>query len=178
MKVAFYVRVATRAQVEDGESLAKQVSELTAWADQEGHEVVQTYRDLGASGNDVCRPELCRLMADAASSDHPFDAVAVTSLSKFFRDVYNAVHYEKQLQRVKVKLVSISQPSADDKASQMVRTVLASFDEYRSGGGRTVRRSMTSETAAQAIGRKAKSRNTRGWAHIENSGQPNKDASS
>ena len=178
MKVAFYVRVASPIEVEDGSSLARQVSELTAWANREGHQIVQTYQDLGASGNDARRPELCRMMADATSPERPFDAVAVTSLSKFFRDPFSLINYEKRLRRVRVKLVSIT-PPRDDEAGQLIRQILASFDDYVSRGrSRSVRRAVPSGSAAEAIHRDAVWRSTQGGARNEDLAQPKKESSS
>ncbi len=149
MKVALYVRVSTGRQAEEGVSIDGQVNQLTAWAQREGHEIVEVYRELGVSGTDDRRPELRRMMADATSPDHPFDAVAVFSLSRFFRDAFALADHERQLRRAKVKLISMTQQTSEDEGGQMVRQILASFDEYQSReNGKNVRRSMV-ENAQQ-----------------------------
>jgi site-specific DNA recombinase len=151
MKVVFYVRVSTGRQAEEGVSLDGQVNQLTAWAQREGHEVVEIYRELGVSATDDRRPELQRMMADALQPDHPIDAVAVFSLSRFFRNAYELAGYEKRLRRAKVKLISITQQTGEDEAGQMLRNMLANFDEYQSKeNGKNVRRSMV-ENAQQGF---------------------------
>jgi site-specific DNA recombinase len=132
MKLALYVRVSTGRQADEGVSIDGQVNQLTGWAQREGHEIVEVYRELGVSATDDRRPEFRRMMADATSLERPFDAVVVFSLSRFFRDSFGLATYEKQLRRAKVKLISITQQTGEDEAGQMVRQVLASFDEYQS----------------------------------------------
>ena len=52
MKLALYVRVNTVQQSDEGVSIECQVKQLAAWAEREGHEVIEVYSELGASGTD------------------------------------------------------------------------------------------------------------------------------
>ena len=143
MKVALDVRVSTGRQVEEGVSLDGQVNQMTAWAEREGHEIVVTYHELGITATDDRRPEFRRMIADAVSPEHPFDAIVVFALSRFYRESFGLASYERQLRRAKVKLISITQMTSEDEAGQMVRQILSSFDEYQSKeNGKNVRRSM------------------------------------
>ncbi|MDE2396997.1 MAG: recombinase family protein, partial [Burkholderiales bacterium] len=51
-KLAIYVRANTAQQSEDGVSIESQVNRLAAWAQREGHEVVEVYSELASSGTD------------------------------------------------------------------------------------------------------------------------------
>lgn len=151
MRVAIYVRVSTGRQADEGVSIDGQITQLNNWANRESHEIVETYRELGQSATDDRRPEFRRMMADATSPDHPFDAVAVFSLSRFFREAFGLALNERHLKRAKVRLISITQPTGEDEAGQLVRQVLSSFDEYQSKeNGKNVRRSMA-ENARQGF---------------------------
>ncbi|MBQ0942286.1 recombinase family protein [Ideonella sp. 4Y16] len=151
MLVAFYVRVSTGRQAEEGVSLDGQVDQMQAWAASGGHQVVETYIDAGLTATDDRRPEFRRMIADATSAAHPFEAIVVFSQSRFYRDAIAFGMYERQLRRHNVKLISITQPTADDEAGQMVRQILSSFDEYTSReNGKNVRRSMV-ENARQGF---------------------------
>ncbi len=44
MKLALYVRVSTLRQSDEGVSIDGQLNQLTAWAEREGHEVIEVYR--------------------------------------------------------------------------------------------------------------------------------------
>lgn len=52
MKLALYVRANTVQQSEEGVSIESQVNRLAAWAQREGHEVVEVYSELAGSGSD------------------------------------------------------------------------------------------------------------------------------
>lgn len=143
MRIALYARVSTGRQVEEGVSIEAQIHQMSAWAEANGHEIIETYCDRGLSATDDRRPELRRMMADATSHEHPFDAVVVFTLSRFFRDTIAFGMHEIQLKHAKVKLISISQPTGEDEAGKMVRQILNSFDEYQSReNGKQVRKSM------------------------------------
>jgi site-specific DNA recombinase len=58
--------------------------------------------------------------------------VVVHSYSRFFRDAFQLEFYLRRLQKHGVKVVSITQETGDDPMSQLVRKILALFDEYQS----------------------------------------------
>ncbi len=151
MRLALYVRVSTDRQVEEGVSLDGQICQLKAWADREGHLIIETYQEQGASATDDRRPQFQKMIADAVCPDHPYDAIAVFSLSRFFRDAYALADYERRLRRAHVRLISITQQTGDDESGQLVRGILTYFDEYQSKeNGKNVRRSMV-ENAKQGF---------------------------
>lgn len=149
MRIALYVRVSTGKQVVEGVSIDGQVNRLSAWASQEQHEVIEIYKEEGMSATDDRRPEFQRMIEDALSVEHPYEAIAVFSLSRFFRDAIQLGTYVRQLNKAKVKLISITQQTSEDEAGEMMRQLLSSFDEYQSKeNGKNVRRSMV-ENAQQ-----------------------------
>ncbi|MGQ0622285.1 MAG: recombinase family protein [Panacagrimonas sp.] len=93
MKIAMYVRVSTGRQAEEGMSIDGQVTQISGWAQSEGHEIVTIYREMGASATDDRRTEFRRMMEEACSPEHPYDAVVVFSLSRFYRDSYGLAHH-------------------------------------------------------------------------------------
>jgi len=143
MQIAIYARVSTERQAEEGVSLSGQVQQIENWAKSQEHIIVETYIEKGASATDDRRQVFQRMIQDATSPEHPFDAVVVFSLSRFFRDSIELGVYERKLTRHKVKLISITQPTSDDDAGAMVRQIIASFDEYSSKeNGKNVRFNM------------------------------------
>ena len=62
----------------------------------------------------------------------PFDAILVHSRSRFFRDLFQFLHYERVLKKVGVKIVSITQQTGDDAAGEMASKLFSLFDEYQS----------------------------------------------
>lgn len=143
MQVAIYVRVSTGRQAEEGVSLDAQIKQMQAWCEANGHTIVETFLEKGISATDDRRPEFQRMIQDATGPDHPFDAILVFALSRFFRDAIELGLYERKLMRHKVQLISTTQPTGEDEAGKMVRQIIAAFDEYSSReNGKFVRRSM------------------------------------
>lgn len=132
MKIAMYVRINTSRPAEESKkaSLDDQIAQINTWAQREGHEVCSIYRDIGSASTDDLRTDFRRMMADACSLEHPYEAVVVTSFSRFYRDTYGLVHHEMKLRRARVSLISITQPIGEEEAGQLVRQVLSSFYEY------------------------------------------------
>ncbi len=72
-------------------------------------------------------------MIDAATAKPPtFDVIVVHSFSRFFRDQFQLEFYVRRLAKNGVRLVSITQELGDDPMSNMIRQIMALFDEYQS----------------------------------------------
>src|SRR5499427_1548769 len=72
-------------------------------------------------------------MIDAATTKPPaFDTIVVHSFSRFFRDQFQLEFYVRRLAKNGVRLVSITQELGDDPMSNMIRQIMALFDEYQS----------------------------------------------
>ncbi len=132
MIVALYARVSTAKQAEKDLSIPDQLRQMREWCARQGHGVAVEYVEPGASATDDRRPEFQQMIAEATSPARPFEAIVVHSQSRFFRDLYGFLHYEKRLTRAGVRLISITQPTAEDASGQLVRQVLSVFDQYQS----------------------------------------------
>jgi site-specific DNA recombinase len=132
MLVALYVRVSTTRQAENDLSIPDQLRQLQEWCAHHGHSIVQEYVEPGASATDDRRPVFQQMIADSALAPAPFQAILVHSLSRFFRDSVAFGSYERKLKKRGIRIISISQQTADDAAGDLVRQVISSFDEYQS----------------------------------------------
>src|ERR1700732_2576164 len=104
----------------------------TGYCTSHGWEIVGEYVEPGASATDDRRPEFQR-MIDAATVKPPaFDVILVHSFSRFFRDQFQLEFYVRRLAKNGVRLVSITQELGDDPMSNMIRQIMALFDEYQS----------------------------------------------
>ena len=71
-------------------------------------------------------------MIDAATTKPPpFSVILVHSFSRFFRDQFQLEFYVRRLAKNGVRLVSITQELGDDPMSNMIRQIMALFDEDR-----------------------------------------------
>jgi site-specific DNA recombinase len=72
-------------------------------------------------------------MIDAAATKPPaFEVILVHNFSRFFRDQFQLEFYVRRLATAGVRLVSITREFGDDPMSNMIRQIMALFDEYRS----------------------------------------------
>ncbi len=132
MHVAIYARVSTTRQADNDLSIPDQLRQLHEWAKVNSHLVVQEYVEPGASATDDKRPVFQQMIQDALLKPPAFEAIIIHSLSRFFRDGIEFGVYERKLLKNKVKIISITQPTSDDSAGEMMRRIINMFDEHQS----------------------------------------------
>jgi hypothetical protein len=93
---------------------------------------VADYVEPGVSATDDRRPEFQRMIEAATTKPPAFDMIVVHSFSRFFRDQFQLEFYVRRLAKNGVRLVSITQELGDDPMSNMIRQIMALFDEYQS----------------------------------------------
>jgi len=132
VRAALYLRVSTGRQAESDLSIPDQRRQAKAYCVSRGWEIITDYVEPGQSATDDRRPEFQR-MIDAATTKPPaFDVILVHSFSRFFRDQFQLEFYVRRLAKAGVRLVSITQELGDDPMSNMIRQIMALFDEYQS----------------------------------------------
>jgi len=132
MRAALYLRVSTARQAEHDVSIPDQKRQGEAYCEARGYQLVETYVEPGASATNDRRPEFQRTIEAGTSKPAPFDVVVVHSFSRFFRDAFDMEFYVRRLAKNGVKLLSITQEIGDDPVHQMMRQIMALFDEYQS----------------------------------------------
>ena len=132
MQVALYARVSTTRQAENDLSIPDQLRQMREWAKANGHLVVQEFVEPGASATDDKRPVFQQMINDALMKPPAFETIIIHSLSRFFRDGIEFGVYERKLAKNKVKVISITQPTSDDAAGEMMRRIICMFDEHQS----------------------------------------------
>ena len=126
LRAAIYARVSTTDQ-----TCEMQVRELCEYAARRGWQVTGEYVDTGWSGAKASRPELDRLMKDAAL--RRFDAVLVYKLDRFGRSVRNCLDGIAALGAHGVRFLAVSQSIDTDRANPTARLllhILASVAEF------------------------------------------------
>ena len=128
MTAVIYARYSSDNQRE--ESIEGQIRECTAYAEKNGITVVKHYIDRALSAKTDNRPDFQQMIKD--SEKRLFDIVLVWKLDRFARNRYDLAHYEYQLERNHVKLVSATEPISDSPAGIMVKSMLTGMAEYYS----------------------------------------------
>ena len=102
------------------------------WCAANGHAVAMEYIEAGASATDDRRPVFQQMIADATADSEPYEAVIIHSRSRFFRDMFEFLNYERMLKRACCKIISITQITSNDPAGEMAAKIFSLFDEYQS----------------------------------------------
>ena len=131
-KAALYLRVSTGRQAENDLSIPDQQRQGANYCAAKGWEVVAEFVEPGASATDDRRPEFQKMMDAGLARPAAFDFIVVHSFSRFFRDQFQLEFYVRKLAKAGVRLVSITQDLGDDPMSNMIRQIMALFDEYQS----------------------------------------------
>ena len=107
MRAVGYGRASTTEQVEEGHSLDAQEHAIVEFCRARGWTLVEIYVDPGLSGALIDRPELQRLLQDAARGK--FDVLVVHAIDRFYRDLQGLLSAFKQLQDLGVSFISITE---------------------------------------------------------------------
>jgi DNA invertase Pin-like site-specific DNA recombinase len=125
IKVALYARVSTSDKGQDPEM---QLRELREHCSRRGWTIVGEYVDVGVSGSKISRPQLDRMMADAAMGS--FTAVAVWKFDRFARSVTHLLRALDTFAALKIDFVSLTEGIDTSTAiGRMVFTILGSVGE-------------------------------------------------
>ena len=128
MTAVIYARYSSDSQREA--SIEGQLRDCKDYAEKNGITVVGTYIDRALSAKTDNRPDFQQMIKD--SEKRLFDIVLVWKLDRFARNRYDSAHYEYQLERNHVKLVSATEPISDSPAGIMVKSMLTGMAEYYS----------------------------------------------
>jgi site-specific DNA recombinase len=132
-QVALYVRVSTREQAEEGQSIEAQLAALRAYCTQRGLEIGATYIDAGESARSDQRPEFQRMIAEAKEKGRPWDTILVHKLDRFARSTEDAIIYKALLRRdLGIQLISISEPFDDSPAGRLTEHIFDAIAEFYS----------------------------------------------
>src|ERR1700682_3556643 len=102
MKIAVYARVST---LNKGQDVDMQLIDMRKSIESKGWNLFKEYVDRGVSGSKSSRPQLDKLMRDAA--DKKFDAVLVWKLDRFGRSVRHLVNAIAELESFGVAFISL-----------------------------------------------------------------------
>src|SRR6266487_3234418 len=132
VRAALYLRVSTGRQADNDISIPDQSRQAKGYCASRGWEIAADYVEPGASATDDRRPEFQRMIDAATTKPAAFDVIVVHSFSRFFRDQFQLEFCVRRLAKAGVRLVSITQELGDDPMSNMIRQIMALFDEYQS----------------------------------------------
>jgi site-specific DNA recombinase len=150
-RVALYLRVSTGRQAAGEVSIPSQRALTQRYCEARGWVVTEEFVEPGASATDDRRPVFQRMLEQAREPDRRFDVILVHSFSRFYRNGAEMELTIRGLRKLGVEVMSVTQPSGDDPAQEMMRQIIGIFDEYTSReNGKNVTRAMR-ESARQGF---------------------------
>ena len=125
MRTALYARVSTS---DKGQDPQMQLRELREYCQRRGWDIAGEYIDVGVSGSKDSRPELNRLMLDAAK--RKFDAVVVWRFDRFARSVSHLLRALETFRSLGIEFVSYTEAiDTSTPVGKMTFTVLGAVAE-------------------------------------------------
>lgn len=134
MRVVLYARVSTVRQAEKDLSIPDQIRQLEEYCQKGKHDIIQIYREEGASGTDDDRPKFQEMVWDIESKRIEVDAILVLTTSRFFRDAIQSGIWKRRLKRAGVRVIAISQDIGDSSTptANLLETIFAAIDQHES----------------------------------------------
>lgn len=128
-RVAIYIRVSTKKQVEEGYSLEAQQDRLIKLCETNGYIVYKVYADEGKSGKDTNRPAFQDMMKDMRNKE--FDKILVMKLDRISRSVIDLELMIKEMQKYNVEFESASEKiDTSTSFGMMFIRLLAIFAQF------------------------------------------------
>lgn len=127
-KAVIYARYSSDSQSE--QSIEGQVRVITDYARKNNLPIIEQYIDRAISGTREDRPEFQRMVRDAKKK--LFGYVLVYRYDRFSRDRLNSLLYKKELKKVGVKVVSVTEYITDDPQGIFFESIIDGQSEFYS----------------------------------------------
>lgn len=129
MNGIIYVRVSSDEQVL-GTSLASQEEVCLKYCADKKIEVVEVFREEGASAKTANRPELLRALEMCRKRRPKIEAFVVAKVDRFARNTEDHFTVRGMLKRYGVNLHSVTEPIGNSPTERLLETVLAGSAEF------------------------------------------------
>ena len=129
MKAIIYTRVSSDEQVK-GTSLNDQEARCRQYCSDQGIEVLQVFREEGASAKTIERRMLLEAMEYCRKSKGRVDVFVVWKVDRFARNAEDHFAVRKLLLEYGVSLRSVTEPIGQGPAEKLFETMLAGFAEF------------------------------------------------
>ncbi len=125
-----YVRVSTKEQAEEGNSLATQEKDCREYARKHEYRVVGLFRDEGESAKTADRPQLQNMLRFCTNKKNAVSAVIVYKFNRLARNVEDHTTIRALLRQHKIKVLSATEPISDDPVGRFVENMLANVSQF------------------------------------------------
>lgn len=125
-----YVRVSSQRQVDEGNSLESQEKQVRAFAHARGYNLTQIFREEGQSAKTDRRPVLIQMLNQCALKKGGIRIVIIPKIDRLARNVMDYANIKMRLQKLGVRLESISERIEDTPSGRFTETIFASVAQF------------------------------------------------
>ena len=127
MTGVIYARYSSDKQTEN--SILGQVRECKVFAEKEGIEVINIYKDEAISGRTaIKRPAFLKMISDAEK--HMFDCIIVWKGDRFSRSRADAAKYKSELKKLGIRVLSATEANVTGPEAVLMDGINEAFAEY------------------------------------------------
>ncbi len=125
-----YVRVSTKEQVDEGNSLSTQQKICNDYALKHEYEIAETFIEQGESAKTVDRTELQRLLAYCANKKNGVRAVIIYKLDRLSRNTDDYSQLRLLLKRYGVEIKSTSEHFENTPVGRFMENTMANISQF------------------------------------------------
>lgn len=129
-RAVIYVRVSTKEQVDEGNSLSTQQKICFEYAQKHEYDVVETFIEQGESAKTANRPELQRLLAFCADKKKIIRAVIIYKLDRLSRNTDDYSQLRLLLKRYGVEIKSTSEHFENNPVGRFMENTMANIAQF------------------------------------------------
>ena len=129
-KCVIYTRVSTVDQAEFGFSLDAQRKACEEYAEREKYEVNKIYIERGESAKTADRTEFKKMIHYVIMNFKKISAIIIWKYDRFSRNLADLIAYREKLNEKGIKLLSVTENSADTPDGILIANILGSLSQY------------------------------------------------
>ncbi len=129
-RAVIYVRVSTKEQVDEGNSLSTQQKICNDYALKHEYEVAETFIEQGESAKTADRTELQKLLAYCADKKHGVNAVIIYKLDRLSRNTDDYSQLRLLLKRYGVEIKSTSEHFENNPVGRFMENTMANIAQF------------------------------------------------
>ena len=129
-RAVIYVRVSTKEQVEEGNSLNTQQKICTEYCLKNGYEIAELFIEQGESAKTADRTELKKLLAFCASKKNQIEATIIYKIDRIARNTDDYSQLRLLLKRYGVEIKSTSEHFDDSPVGRFMENTMANIAQF------------------------------------------------
>ena len=129
-RAVIYVRVSTKEQVDEGNSLATQKKICQEYADKNKYEVIRVFEEQGESAKTSNRTELQKMLIYCAEKKNDISVLIIYKIDRLSRNTFDYGTLKHGLRKYGVELKSVSENLENSPTGYLMETMLSGFAQF------------------------------------------------